>query len=168
MAHKKYAHWTYYQSPIGWFSISGNGRSIAEVSFMQGEPTSFYEPVPDYLDNCVEQLEDYFSGKRQNFDVELDLQDATEFQIKVWNLLRQVPYGQTTSYTKIALELGDKKAIRAVGRAASQNPLLILIPCHRVIGLDGHLTGFQAGLETKEFLLNLERPQVYSKQTALF
>jgi methylated-DNA-[protein]-cysteine S-methyltransferase len=165
---KKYAHWTYFDSPVGWLSISGNGASIANIDFMQEVPTTFYSPVPDYLLQAVEQLKEYFAGERQKFDLLLDMQGATDFQRRVWELLLAIPYGQTSTYMKIAHLLGDTNAMRAVGGAAGQNPLPILVPCHRIIGSDGSLTGFAGGLHRKEFLLNLERPDVFAKQGEMF
>ena len=165
---KKYAHWTYLHTPVGWLVISGNGAKIAQVDFIDHEPTSFYTPVPDYLTRAAEQLQEYFDGKRQTFELELDLREATDFQRRVWELLLKIPYGHTSSYQRLAIELGDAKAIRAVGGAASQNPIAIIVPCHRLIGSDGSLTGFAGGLHRKEFLLSLERPSVFGEQTALF
>jgi methylated-DNA-[protein]-cysteine S-methyltransferase len=165
---RKYAHWTYLDSPIGWLSISGNGASIAQVDFMMEEPTTFYSPVPDYLLRAVEQLQSYFAGKLTAFDLLLDFKEATDFQRRVWDLLLAIPYGHTSTYLKIAHLLGDPKAVRAVGGAAGQNPLPILVPCHRIIGTDGSLTGFAGGLHRKEFLLNLERPDVFAKQSEMF
>jgi methylated-DNA-[protein]-cysteine S-methyltransferase len=165
---KKYAHWTYYKSPVGWLSVSGNGGSIAEIAFMHEEPQYFYSPVPDYLLDCVRQLEEYFAHERQVFDFQLDFRTATDFQRRVWELLLAIPFGQTSTYMKIAHQLGDTNAMRAVGGAAGQNPLIIVVPCHRIIGTDGSLTGFAGGLDRKEFLLNLERPDVFAKQSILF
>lgn len=165
---KKYAHWTYLHTPVGWLVISGNGAKIAQVDFIDHEPTSFYSPVPDYLLQAKQQLQEYFDGKRQTFELELDLREATDFQRRVWELLLKIPYGHTSSYQRLAIELGDVKAIRAVGGAASQNPIAIIVPCHRLIGSDGSLTGFAGGLHRKEFLLSLERPSVFGEQTALF
>ncbi len=168
MQQKKYAHWTYLHTPIGWLVISGNGAKIAQVDFLDTEPTTFYSPVPDYLKEAKRQLQEYFEGKRQQFDLELDLREATDFQARVWDLLLQIPYGQTSTYQRLALSLGDVKTIRAVGGAAGQNPIAIIVPCHRLIGSDGSLTGFAGGLHRKEFLLSLERPAVFGEQTALF
>jgi methylated-DNA-[protein]-cysteine S-methyltransferase len=103
----------------------------------------------------VKQLTEYFAGTRQNFDIPVVL-NGTEFQNSVWNQLREIPYGQTLSYEEQALRLGGKEKVRAVGRANGMNPIPILIPCHRVIGKNGSLTGFGGGLDVKEYLLNLE------------
>jgi len=108
-----------------------------------------------YLFNIFPQLKEYFSGKLKKFDVPLDV-EGTDFQLKVWNELKKIPYGKTKSYKEIAEKLGDAKKIRAVGKANGQNPVAIVIPCHRVIGADGKLTGYAAGLDIKEKLLLLE------------
>jgi methylated-DNA-[protein]-cysteine S-methyltransferase len=108
-----------------------------------------------YLFEVFIQLNEYFSGSRKKFDLPLDI-DGTEFQKKVWNELKKIPYGKTKSYKYIAEKLGDVKAIRAVGKANGQNPVPILIPCHRVIGSNGKLTGYAGGLDIKEKLLEIE------------
>jgi methylated-DNA-[protein]-cysteine S-methyltransferase len=108
-----------------------------------------------YLFEVFNQLNEYFSGSRKKFDLPLDI-DGTEFQKKVWNELKKIPYGKTKSYKYIAEKLGDVKAIRAVGKANGQNPVPILIPCHRVIGSNGKLTGYAGGLDIKEKLLEIE------------
>jgi methylated-DNA-[protein]-cysteine S-methyltransferase len=108
-----------------------------------------------YLFEVFNQLNEYFSGSRKKFDLPLDI-DGTEFQKKVWNELKKIPYGKTKSYKYIAEKLGDVKAIRAVGKANGQNPVPILIPCHRVIGSNGKLTGYAGGLDIKEKLLKIE------------
>jgi methylated-DNA-[protein]-cysteine S-methyltransferase len=112
----------------------------------------------------VTQLNDYFEGKRTEFDVLLNPQ-GTDFQKKVWNGLLQIPYGKTMSYLELSKQLGDVKAIRAVASANGKNPLWIIIPCHRVIGTDGSLTGYAGGLWRKKWLLELENP---SPQQTLF
>ncbi len=103
-----------------------------------------------------QQLLEYFAGKRQNFSLPLEL-EGTEFQKKVWQALQKIPYGQTKTYGQIAKEIGKKKAVRAVGNANHNNPIAIIIPCYRVIGANGKLTGYHGGLEKKEFLLTLEK-----------
>ncbi len=103
-----------------------------------------------------QQLSEYFEGKRQNFTLPLAL-EGTEFQKKVWQALQKIPYGQTKTYGQIAKEIGNDKAVRAVGNANHNNPIAIIIPCHRVIGANGKLTGYYGGIEKKEFLLKLEK-----------
>jgi methylated-DNA-[protein]-cysteine S-methyltransferase len=111
--------------------------------------------MPVCLTACVRQLDEYFNGTRKEFSIQLDLR-GTEFQKRVWQELLNIPFGTTTAYLKVASSLGDKKALRAVGRANGQNPIVILVPCHRVIGTDGSLTGYGGGLWRKEWLLNFE------------
>lgn len=103
-----------------------------------------------------QQLREYFAGERREFDLALDPR-GTDFEKRVWMLLRDIPYGQTRSYGDLAAELGDPKLTRAVGTANGRNPLSVIVPCHRVIGADGSLTGYAGGLERKRFLLALER-----------
>lgn len=108
-----------------------------------------------YLFGIFNQLKEYFAGTRKEFNVPLDI-EGTDFQKKVWNELQKIPYGKTISYKSLAEKLGDVKAIRAVGKANGQNPIPIIIPCHRVIGSDGSLTGYVGGLDVKEKLLEIE------------
>lgn len=107
------------------------------------------------LSSASLQLSEYFSGNRQNFDLPLSPQ-GTPFQLAVWDLMQQIPYGKTSTYGEIAAELGNPNKARAVGGAANKNPLPLVIPCHRVMGANGKLTGFAGGLKTKQFLLSLE------------
>jgi len=117
--------------------------------------------------SIIKQLEEYFSGRRHEFDIPLRL-DGTPFQVSVWNELRKIPYGTKTSYGEIARRIGNPKAVRAVGLANGRNPIPIIVPCHRVIGSNGTLTGFGGGLENKSLLLDLERhppiPQFFSRK----
>lgn len=108
------------------------------------------------LDVCAAQLREYFDGKRKIFDLPLK-PEGTEFQLKDWNALREIPYGETRSYKDIAFAIGNPKACRAVGTANHNNPISIIIPCHRVIGSDGSLTGYGGGLDKKTYLLELEQ-----------
>lgn len=108
-----------------------------------------------YLFGVFTQLREYFSGERKSFNVPLDL-EGTDFQKKVWEELQKIPFGKTISYKTLSENLGDVKAIRAVGKANGQNPVAIIVPCHRVIGADGSLIGYACGLDIKEKLLQLE------------
>jgi len=108
-----------------------------------------------YLFGIFDQLKEYFAGTRKEFDVTLDI-EGTDFQKRVWNELRNIPYGKTISYKTLSEKLGDVKAIRAVGKANGQNPIAIIIPCHRVIGANGNLVGYAGGLDIKEKLLHIE------------
>jgi methylated-DNA-[protein]-cysteine S-methyltransferase len=112
--------------------------------------------VPRAVDDARRQLDDYFEGRRREFDLPLD-PFGTPFQQSVWQVLRTIPYGQTMSYGQQAERLGDVRKARAVGAANGKNPLSIVVPCHRVIGSNGHLTGFAAGVEVKSWLLDHER-----------
>ncbi|MCH2043065.1 MAG: methylated-DNA--[protein]-cysteine S-methyltransferase [Saprospiraceae bacterium] len=163
-----FAHWTYYESPFGWLCISGNGESVGEIKYMESPPTQFYWPIPDYLQKCAAEIDEYFNHGRQVFTVSIDIRRGTEFQQMIWRKLLQIPYGHTTTYLKIAEEIGDRKAVRAVGGAVGQNPIGILIPCHRVLGSNGDLTGFMWGLERKKILLSVENPNSFGLQQALF
>ncbi|MCL2720861.1 MAG: methylated-DNA--[protein]-cysteine S-methyltransferase [Treponema sp.] len=108
------------------------------------------------IKETIKQLDEYFSGKRKTFDLPLNAQ-GTEFQKKVWQVLKAIPYGQTCSYEQIAIKTGNPKACRAVGLSNNKNPIVIIIPCHRVIGKNGKLTGYAGGLELKQKLLDLEK-----------
>lgn len=151
-----------YRSPIGMMEIIGGERGIVAINFVDdSQPES---AVPACLRECVQQLDEYFAGVRQAFSLTLDLR-GTEFQKRVWRELLKIPFGKTVSYLDVALALGDRKTIRAVGRANGQNPIVIVVPCHRVIGSDGSLTGYGGGLWRKEWLLNFEGSR---SQTSLF
>lgn len=143
-------------------TITGNENGISVIAIADDGVVS--EAIPLVLQEVVTQLNDYFEGKRTEFDVLLNPQ-GTDFQKKVWNGLLQIPYGKTMSYLELSKQLGDVKAIRAVASANGKNPLWIIIPCHRVIGTDGSLTGYAGGLWRKKWLLELENP---SPQQTLF
>lgn len=151
------------ETPIGTAKIVGNENGIQSVTFLDEKmPTSI--KIAACLQACVSQLTEYFEGKRTDFELTINPK-ATAFQIKVWKSLLQIPYGKTTSYLEQSTLLGDPKAIRAVASANGKNPILIIIPCHRVIGADGSFTGFSAGLWRKKWLLAHENPV---KQETLF
>lgn len=142
-------------SPVGRLTLVSNGAALSRVAF-EGERVA---GVPlgddDVLRTARAQLAEYFAGVRRSFDVPL-AGEGTDFQRRVWAALTTLPYGQTCSYAGLAQRLGAPKAVRAVGRANGRNPLPIFVPCHRVIGADGSLTGFGGGLERKAWLLRLE------------
>lgn len=140
----------YYDSPAGLMKISSLSEAITEVTFVTAREES--ENRTAIIEKCVEELDEYFHRGRKFFTVELDLQ-GTIFQKKVWNELLAIPFGATVSYEELALRIGDIKAIRAVGLANGMNPVAIIVPCHRVIGKNGDLTGYAGGLERKEWLL---------------
>lgn len=159
-------HYSYVESPIGDLLVAGDDGVLKLVSFPRGsmarEPDEGWERNDSEFDEVRRELGEYFEGKRESFDVPLEA-DGTDFQRDVLGALQQIPYGETRTYGEIAEHLGKPKASRAVGAANGRNPIPILIPCHRVIGSDGSLTGFGGGIDTKEFLLSLER-----RQKALF
>lgn len=114
-----------------------------------------YEPLDRIVEEVKKQLDEYLSGKRDTFDLPLNLK-GTDFQKSVWQAVNEIPFGQTTSYMKLSQKLGNVAAIRAVGAAIGANPILVIIPCHRIIGTNGQLTGYAGGLERKQALLELE------------
>ncbi|PQJ76198.1 cysteine methyltransferase [Polaribacter gangjinensis] len=151
------------ETPIGTVKITGDENGIQTISIID-EKVDELKKTPECLQDCVNQLTEYFGGKRASFNLTINPK-GTAFQIKVWKSLLQIPYGKTTSYLEQSSLLGDKKAIRAVASANGKNPILIVIPCHRVLGSDGSLTGFSAGLWRKKWLLAHENPV---KQESLF
>jgi len=153
----------YISTPLGSAKLEGNEEGLNNVTVLeQDEPES--KIIPEVLLDAAYQLNEYFEGKRQNFDLLLN-PEGTEFQKKVWSLLLEIPYGKTISYLELSRRLEDVNAIRAVASANGKNPLWIIIPCHRVIGSDGSLTGYAGGLHRKKWLLNHESP---SRQQSLF
>lgn len=145
----------YYKSPIGTLEICGTEEYINRVLFLDSNFTRGSKISP-LLERCVQQLDEYFYLKRQIFDLPLSPQ-GTSFQKLVWQKLREIPYGRTSSYLEIARQIGNPKAIRAVGSANGKNPIAIIIPCHRVIGASGKLIGYGGGLWRKEWLLKHEQ-----------
>ncbi|MCD9153420.1 methylated-DNA--[protein]-cysteine S-methyltransferase [Aeromicrobium duanguangcaii] len=146
-------------SPIGGLRLHVDAGLLTAITF-DAEPDG--APVADdLLDEVERQLGEYFAGERREFDLPLAA-DGTEFQKKVWAYLRKVPYGETVTYGQIATDLGYEPGIsRAVGAANGANPIPIIVPCHRVIGSNGRLTGYAGGLERKQILLDLERPGLF-------
>jgi methylated-DNA-[protein]-cysteine S-methyltransferase len=149
----------YTQTPIGPLLLAGDNDGLAVVGFPTGKMRR--EPEPGWIEDAepfadvIRQLDEYFAGDRQSFELALN-PSGTEFQKQVLDALRAIPYGETVSYKDIAERIGKPKAVRAVGAANGRNPIPIIIPCHRVIGSGGKLTGFGGGLETKAALLRLE------------
>ena len=152
----------YYKSPIGNLRIISNESHIIKIDFAN----DFYKmkSVPVQIQNCISQLDEYFRGERKEFNIKIN-PAGTEFQSKVWNLLIKIPYGKTISYLELSKQFGDEKAIRAIASANGKNPIPIIIPCHRVIGNDGSLTGYAGGLLKKQWLLEHEGA---IKQKSLF
>ena len=158
---------TYYKTPIGIAKIVGDTNGIQAVSVLDEKEvsdTDLKKSTPYCLQDCVVQLEEYFNGERASFNLTVNPK-GTAFQIKVWKSLLNIPYGKTTNYLAQSKALGDAKAIRAVATANGKNPLWIIIPCHRVIGSDGSLTGYAGGIWRKKWLLEHENPL---KQQTLF
>ncbi|MDG5490673.1 methylated-DNA--[protein]-cysteine S-methyltransferase [Psychroserpens sp. SPM9] len=150
-------------SPLGFTKIIGDEDGICQVTVLNSEEKET-DIIPDELEDCAIQLQEYFEGSRTKFDLKLNPQ-GTEFQKLIWTLLEEIPYGKTVSYLQLSKRLGDVKAIRAVANANGKNPLWIIVPCHRVIGSDGSLTGYAGGLHRKQWLLEHESPY---KQQSLF
>ncbi|MGB3948712.1 MAG: methylated-DNA--[protein]-cysteine S-methyltransferase [Bacteroidia bacterium] len=159
-------HLTYYSSPIGIIEITGNEEGILSIYFVDAKKDESPN-IPAVLKECVYQLDEYFKGIRKEFGLKLNPQ-GSEFQKKVWNQLLTVPFGKTASYLQISKQLGDSSATRAVGNANGSNPISIVIPCHRIIGSNGKLTGYSGGLWRKEWLLNHEKTLLFGKQAELF
>ena len=151
------------KSPLGYTKIVGDELGIASVSVLNSEEKET-QIIPEELQDCVLQLNEYFEGKRTLFSLKLN-PEGTDFQKKVWNELQTIPYGKTVTYLELSKRLGDVKAIRAVANANGKNPLWIIVPCHRVIGSDGSLIGYAGGLHRKQWLLEHESP---NKQQSLF
>jgi len=157
-------NYAYLETPIGTLLIAGDVEAIHEIYFPKNGKAR--APQPDWTEsargpvsNAIRQLKEYFAGKRTDFDLPL-APNGTEFQRTVWQRLQEIPYGETISYGELAKRVGNPKASRAVGAANGQNPIPIVIPCHRVIGANGKLTGFGGGLPIKEKLLALEARQL--------
>ncbi|RMG86225.1 MAG: methylated-DNA--[protein]-cysteine S-methyltransferase [Bacteroidetes bacterium] len=157
----------YVSSPFGCFEIVGSAKGIRRVQLIE-TPTCPDLPVPDCLRDCVEQLQAYFERKRTHFDLKFDWSGAPPFHVAVWRELLKIPYGHTTSYSAIAEQLGDPKSVRAVGQANKNNPIAIIVPCHRVIAKNGDLQGYFYGLDVKRKLLELENPMSFGTQGQLF
>ena len=152
----------YIKTSLGIAKIEGDENGISVISILEEGEISTRIPV--ILQESVSQLNEYFEGKRNDFSFKLN-PSGTEFQQKVWKGLLEIPYGKTMSYLELSKKLGDVKAIRAVASANGKNPLWIVVPCHRVIGTDGSLTGYAGGLWRKKWLLEHENP---SNQGSLF
>ena len=149
-------------TPLGTAKIKGDENGVSVISILQeGEIT---KKIPLELQEAVKQIGEYFEGKRNSFTFQINPK-GTEFQQRVWQELLNIPFGKTTSYLELSKKLGDVKAIRAVASANGKNPLWIVVPCHRVIGSDGSLTGYAGGLWRKQWLLEHEKGE---KQQTLF
>jgi methylated-DNA-[protein]-cysteine S-methyltransferase len=143
----------YYMSPVGELEIQSQDDAITLVGFLRKIKTA--ENLTPVIQTCMRELDEYFVGGRKFFDVKIELHGSS-FQQNVWNKLLEIPYGTTTYYADIATKVGDVNSVRAVGLANGQNPIAIIVPCHRVIGKDGSLVGYGGGLERKVWLLKHE------------
>ena len=156
-------YYTTFESPVGRLLLAGDSNALRRVSFKgskrSGPPRPEWKLDEAPFTEAVRQLRAYFRGELKEFDLPLEL-EGTEFQRRVWNALRAIPYGETISYAQLAGRIGNPRAVRAVGLANGSNPIPIIVPCHRVIGSDGSLTGFGGGLSTKKKLLELESKQL--------
>lgn len=156
---KETVWYDYLATPIGNLLLAADAQGLREVWFETGKHKK--EPDPQWQRNAAKvafaakQLNEYFAGERQDFDLPLH-PIGTPFQVNVWHALARIPYGATISYGELARRIGQPEAVRAVGAANGRNPIPIILPCHRVIGADGSLTGFGGGLPTKRFLLAME------------
>jgi methylated-DNA-[protein]-cysteine S-methyltransferase len=153
-------YYTYATSPIGQLLLAGSADALQVIGFPHGDKARRadigWERYDEPFKKTARQLNEYFAGDRQEFELDL-APDGTTFQVEVLEALRGIPYGETCTYRDIAVAVGRPKAVRAVGNANGRNPLPIVIPCHRVIGSDGSLTGFGGGIEAKRYLLDLEQ-----------
>jgi len=153
-------NYSYLETPVGELLVAGDQRGLTTIGFRSGkgrvEPAADWQRDDDFFTRVSGQLTEYFARERTEFDLDL-FPLGTAFQLQVLEALSRIPYGETRSYRDIAAMIGRPKAVRAVGAANGRNPLPIVIPCHRVVGADGSLTGFGGGIETKKFLLDLER-----------
>src|SRR5260370_23383059 len=151
--------YTTFESPVGPLLLAGDSNVLRLVSFESSKhsapPQAVWKQDQAPFAEVILQLQAYFRGELKEFDLPLAL-EGTDFQLRVWNALRTIPYGETISYAQLARRIGNPRAVRAVGFANGSNPIPIIVPCHRVIGSDGGLTGFGGGLSTKEKLLGLE------------
>ena len=150
-------------SPLGILRLSGNKTGLQEVAFVD-EEVKLSEKIPESLADAVHQLQEYFEGRLKVFNLALNF-EGTDLQKQVWQELLKIPYGKTLTYLTLARKLGDEKAIRAVASVNAKNKLAIIVPCHRVIGVGGKLTGYAWGLHRKKWLLELEND---TRQTVLF
>lgn len=150
----------------GWIGCLGSAAGLLRITLPQPSPYSAIEMIdgtgdkavwsPDYFVDIIPLLSGYFNGEKPEFSCKLDFRKATPFQQQVWKVTRTIPYGETRTYGWVASRIGKPNAVRAVGRALGKNPLPIIVPCHRVIGSNGSLCGFNGGLEMKRNLLRLE------------
>ncbi len=153
----------YLKTPLGTAKLTGDQEGLTSFTILE-TAESVTTVIPEILEDATYQIQEYFDGVRKNFSLKIHPQ-GTDFQKKIWKLIQEVPYGKTVSYMDVAKQWGDTKIIRAAASANGKNPLWIIIPCHRIIGSDGSLTGYAGGLWRKKWLLEHESPV---KQQSLF
>ncbi|NJK82553.1 MAG: methylated-DNA--[protein]-cysteine S-methyltransferase [Saprospiraceae bacterium] len=158
----------YLDTPIGCLEIKGSRLGIQSIQRIDNAPPESAAPSLTVMKDSMMQLQAYFEGKCQSFDLLLDWSEATDFYKSVWQQMLQIPYGRTTTYSEIAHQLNRPKAVRAVGMASKHNPIAIVVPCHRVIAKSGALQGYFYGLEVKAQLLALEYSKLPNSQGRLF
>jgi methylated-DNA-[protein]-cysteine S-methyltransferase len=156
------------EAPFGVVTVIGSDLGIRYVLFSNDAHPKPLErlhisdtDIHDSVSDAITQLDEYFAGSRRDFELPLDLQ-GTEFQVAAWNALAEIPYGRTASYGQQAASIGRPKAVRAIGGANGRNPVAIVLPCHRIVGADGSLTGFGGGIEVKKWLLDHEQSILHS------
>ena len=155
------------ESPLGKITVEGNERAIYSIRFTnENEDTAGFEHPNELTNTCCLQLHEYFAGKRKRFGIPIQLK-GTEFQYHVWDALKDIAFGETCSYMELAKKIGKPDAVRAVGTANGDNPIAVIVPCHRVVGSDGKLTGYAGGLWRKHWLLEHEQ-KVLGKLLSLF
>lgn len=157
----------YFESPIGLLEIKASTRGLVSVQRVE-EKQEVPEASAGWAVQAKEQLREYFAKERRQFDLTFDWSDGTAFNQSVWQIVKDIPYGHTTTYSAIAEQLENPKAVRAVGLANKYNPIAIIVPCHRVIAKSGDLQGYFYGLDTKRQLLELENPESFARQGSLF
>ncbi|ODG89929.1 cysteine methyltransferase [Gottfriedia luciferensis] len=146
----------YIDTPLGTLRIVGNAKGVSYIDFVKEDNDDIQKIVPPSLKDAANELIEYFNGSRKEFSIQ-SIAKGTPFQESVWRELVKIKYGETASYADIASRIGNPKAVRAVANANARNPLSIIVPCHRIIGSNGKLTGYAGGLWRKEWLLNREQ-----------
>ncbi|MCB9231838.1 MAG: methylated-DNA--[protein]-cysteine S-methyltransferase [Bacteroidia bacterium] len=154
------------ETPLGWLGFRGNELGVSEIFFADAKGEESPE-LPAPILSAQSQLSEYFAGQRRHFDFPLATH-GTDFQQKIWQALQNVPYGHTTSYQHLADKIGNPKSVRAVGAANGANPIAIAVPCHRIVGSNGQLTGYAGGLHRKKWLLEHEQKIAGGFQNSLF
>ncbi len=146
---------TYFDSGIGWLLLTASDDALQSIRFLETKPNIYNNTTNKITKRVIGELTAYFNGTRNQFSIKLE-PEGSDFQKSVWKQLLQIPYGQTITYGELAEKLGDPNKVRAVGRANAQNPIPVIIPCHRVIGADNKLVGYAGGISRKRYLLKHE------------